>query len=299
MTVANVSLGDGGTPAQWNGVGAYINNLIAGGGAIIENQTTPAGTDVNELRWSTTHQCMMKWSGTQWIAQDFPYFAGECTDLNCGFAAPTDPAGQSWATGLVVAANYRAIKATAGALSARIQPGTPVAGHQGVLLLGSGATAQANGGAGLMLGSTAQGGQAGLRFRCEFMLPSIVSTITQRIGFIDTVTSADCTDGAYLEIVNGVATFKTSAASTRTSAGSPPTLTATTWYTLHVIFTDVSHARCILVTDAGVATIDVTNAANVPSISQLFGAGAIATNSAATNSIDHLALDWIGTGVAA
>lgn len=63
-----------------------------------------------------------------------------------------------------------------------------------------------------------------------FRLPDL-TTLTARLGFIDTATSADCVDGAYIEVSSsGAAVGKTSNNSTRTTSATIATLSANTWY---------------------------------------------------------------------
>lgn len=303
MTTTVTSLVSGNTITQaW--VQAVYNDIVAAdnavsaGSPIIELATTPAGT-TNQLRWSTVHQTLMKWTGTQWIfAGGTPsYFDGGCTHLHTGFTS-TDPGGATWGAGLVIDANFRAIKTTATLNSCRIVQGAPAVGHQGVLNIGGGTAGAANSGVGLITGQIGNSGDPGLRFRGVFQIVNPSATTTCRVGFLNTITSADATNGAYLEVNNVTATFKTSQASTRTSNATTATLVANTWYTVHIWFVTSSSARCIILKDDGTVVLDVTNSANVPSISQLFGAGCVATNSAILASTDYMSVDWLGVGSA-
>jgi hypothetical protein len=66
----------------------------------------------------------------------------------------------------------------------------------------------------------------------EFVFrPVDLTTATIRLGFIDTATSADVTDGAYLEMAaTGVIIGRTANNSTRSSTATLATLVANTWY---------------------------------------------------------------------
>jgi hypothetical protein len=276
MTAITTVVKDQFATATWgNSVRDGINNAVQGGAAIIHLATTPTGS-TNELRWSTVHQCMMRWSGTQWVFADgFPsYFAPVCTDL-IGAVSTSDfiVSAVSLGTTSVVAS---------------------VALHQGVMSFTTGASTNSG-----TVCQTATGGLipvAGLRFMGVFNVNMVPGDHTFRIGMHDTSTSADATDGCYLEVVGTTATFKTSQGGSRTGNGTTATLVSSTWYTTHIIIVTATTARCIVLKDDGTVVLDVTNVANVPAGAQYFGAGMIGTKAANSGGVLLGYMDYFGVG---
>lgn len=131
-----------------------------------------------------------------------------------------------------------------------------------------------------------------------FRLPDL-TTLTARLGFIDTATSTDCTDGAYLEIAStGVATGKTSNNSTRTTSATIATLSANTWYRARIVVNRGATAVDFYVfDDAGNQLGTQQNTANIPTGSgRETGHGYIATKSGTTAQscidMDYMSLEF-------
>ena len=124
------------------------------------------------------------------------------------------------------------------------------------------------------------------------------TNVTVRLGYLDTVTSADSTDGAYFELVGNVVNCKTANNSVRT------TVTMAT-----VLSLDVNYAFDIEVNAAGTSAVfklynadtntllnTETIATNIPTTSaRAFGAGIVATVSTAT-AVDLGVLKYFGFG---
>lgn len=260
-----------------NPVANAINKSVLGGDMIIELALTPAGTQANELRWSTVHQAMMRWTGTQWRFADGAPAYMEGFDY-IGFSS----------SNVALASGTAALTTTAGV-------GT---GHPGVILISSSASAN-SGDVMAGNGDAFSGANPGLRYRGVFMVPAsgFVAGATHRIGLHDATTSADAVDGCYLEVVNATASFKTAAASTRTTNATTATLIAGTWYTVHVWFLTTTTARCVVINDAGTVMLDVTNVANVPTNAQFFRPCHLSFNSG-TAALALCNVDYMGAGYA-
>lgn len=122
---------------------------------------------------------------------------------------------------------------------------------------------------------------------------------TIRLGYHDSVTSADAVDGGYIEIpATGDAVCKTASNSVRTTSGTIATLAQTTWYHA-LIYTDANATAltCELYSEAGALLGSQTNTTNIPSSSgvRVFGNGAIATNSGVA-AIPLLIVDFLDIG---
>lgn len=117
-----------------------------------------------------------------------------------------------------------------------------------------------------------------------FRLPDL-TTLTARLGFIDTATSADCVDGAYVEIAStGVVTGKTSNNSTRTTSATITTLSANTWYRARIVVNKAATAVDFYVFDDNGNLLGTQqNTANIPTAAgRETGHGYIATKSGTT-----------------
>lgn len=159
----------------------------------------------------------------------------------------------------------------------------PTANHPGVVRLTSSTTA--NSGGRIMTDATSHLLAAGDYVEVVFTIVTLTN-LTLRIGFIDTTTSTDCTDGAYVEVLStGVATFKTANNSTRTSAGTTATLSTATWYRAEIEVNASNDARCrIYNADTGAVVLaEQTITTNIPGgTNRACGIGIIATNSGTT-----------------
>ena len=159
----------------------------------------------------------------------------------------------------------------------------PSANHPGVVRMTSSTTA--NSGGRIMTDATSHLLAAGDYVEIIFQIQTLTNG-TFRLGFIDTTTSADCTDGVYLEVAStGVATFKTSNNSTRSSAGTTATLSTATWYRAEIEVNSTTDARCrIFNSDTGAVVLaEQTLTTNIPTATnRACGIGIIATNSGTT-----------------
>lgn len=267
------------TAAWANQVAADVNGLLGGAqaapAAIIEFATSPAGGFVGQLVWSTVHSALMRWTGTQWVfAEGVPnYFTYDDLVGTTGQAAASPMGGGTSAGSLEVPPHFGIVR------------------HSSV--------AVANSGSREGIGSTF-GGAAGLRMRCVFSLVTIAANSRQIIGFHDQISGATPpVDGAYLDINAGVASFKTTAASSLATNATTALLSAGVFYTLHVIYTAVSTVRLILVLDSGTVILDLTQSANVPNgTTNRFNCSAAGYNVTAAV-VALLDVDWIGVGYCA
>jgi hypothetical protein len=109
-----------------------------------------------------------------------------------------------------------------------------------------------------------------------------LTTLTVRMGFHDTVTSSDATDGAYIEILStGVATGKTANNGSRTTSATIATLSINTWYRAKIEINDAATSATFTIFDAnGNQLGQQTNSANMPTgAGRNCGNGLIATKS--------------------
>ena len=119
------------------------------------------------------------------------------------------------------------------------------------------------------------------KYNAVFSLVTL-SGSTYRLGFLDTASSSDATDGVYLEIdSSGVATGKTSTNGSRTPTDTTATLSASTWYRLSIeLNSSATLATYTIKTDNGSTVWTNTVSATIPtSTGRECGAGVVATNS--------------------
>lgn len=141
-------------------------------------------------------------------------------------------------------------------------------------------------------------GQIGLKFRCQATLRGVQTLTTHRIGFHDSTTGGDAADGAYFEVTNGVATFKTANSSVRTSNATTANLSADESYTFDVeVNAAGTEARGRIYSGLTASPIlDVTNTTNIPTtVARAFGAGIVSTNTG-TTALDLCILHMMGQG---
>ncbi len=126
-----------------------------------------------------------------------------------------------------------------------------------------------------------------------------LTTATVRLGFIDTATSADCVDGAYIEIPStGAAVGKTSNNSTRTTSATITTLSINTWYRARIaVDRAAGNVTFTIYDDAGNQLGTQTNSANIPTAAgRETGHGIIGTKSGTTAQaifdIDYMSIEW-------
>jgi hypothetical protein len=114
-----------------------------------------------------------------------------------------------------------------------------------------------------------------------FRLPDL-TTLTARLGFQDTITSTDATDGCYFEILStGVVTGKTANNGTRTTSATIATLSANTWYRGRIEVNDTATSVLFTIFDAnGNQLGQQTVTTNIPTgTGRTCGHGYVATKS--------------------
>ena len=174
--------------------------------------------------------------------------------------------------------------------------GIPTASHPGVITIASSTTA--NSGASVISNGSQILLGGGEQFDCVFKTPAAFTSITTRLGFHDTSTSADAVDGCYLEISTaGVAVGKTSNNSTRTTSATIATLSVATWYHGRVkLNAGATGVDFTIYDDSGAQQGTVNITTNIPTASgRECGAGYIVTN-AGTTAINSGFLDYMCFG---
>lgn len=139
------------------------------------------------------------------------------------------------------------------------------------------------------------------KFRARLLPLTSHTGRTVRIGYLDTTTSADATDGAYLEILDGVCRGKTANNAVRTQTAVSVSLTLNEVYTLdiEVNATGTSARFRVWQGTNTTAVFDETLTTNIPITSaRTFGAGIVATE-ASTTASDMLVLYSMGFGTVA
>jgi hypothetical protein len=100
--------------------------------------------------------------------------------------------------------------------------------------------------------------------------PKLITALLARAGFHDTVSSADATDGVYIEVVNvggveGTLVGKTAAAGARSTTASSFVLTIDLWYTIKVALnSNATLATFYLYDDTGALLWSDTLNTNIP-----------------------------------
>ena len=139
------------------------------------------------------------------------------------------------------------------------------------------------------------------KFRCAFKWLTSFTDRTVRIGYLDTTTNADATDGAYFEIIGSTCSAKTASNSTRTTNATTLTLSLDVAYTFDIEVnaagTEVRYR--VYAGTSETAVLDVTNTTNIPSTNvRTFGSGIVATEASVTAS-DIGVLYMLGDGTIA
>jgi hypothetical protein len=172
-----------------------------------------------------------------------------------------------------------------------------LANHLGILQISSSTTA--NSGAYIRTSVDAILLQGGEVSEHRFRAPAAFTNTTGRLGFIDTGTSTDCTDGAYFEFTgSGALVGKTSNNSTRTTSATIATMSASTWYRLRItVDRAAANVTFTVLDDGGNQLGTQTNSANIPTTAgRETGHGMILTNSGTTatalGQIDYMSLEW-------
>lgn len=170
------------------------------------------------------------------------------------------------------------------------------ANHQGILRISSSTTANSGGYVRSDVAAIlVQGGES---FELIFRLVTLTTT-TIRLGLIDTATSTDCVDGAYIEIpATGAAVLKTSSNSTRTTSATIATLSTGVWYRARIDVADDAASVTAYLFDADGDQLGTqTNSANIPTgAGRDTGFGVIATNSG-TTAVEMIRLDYLSFAI--
>lgn len=133
----------------------------------------------------------------------------------------------------------------------------------------------------------------------EFIVNVDTTTNTTiRLGFIDTATSTDVTDGAYIEIQASTSpTCKTANNSTRTTSSTIATISTATWYRMRIeVDNTAANVTCSIFDANGNSLGTQTNSANIPTgAGRETGHGIIATNSG-TSATNAIQIDYMAVG---
>lgn len=148
---------------------------------------------------------------------------------------------------------------------------------------------------GMYFGTQAQ------KFRAVITPRTSMANTMYRIGWHDSVTSADATDGVYFEVNAGTITAKTANNSTRTANATTAAMVADRRYILEIDVNAAGNSARFRVweDDNETPILDVTNTANIPTTSaRSCGAGLVATES--TTTANDLCILWyMGCGTPA
>jgi fibronectin-binding autotransporter adhesin len=204
---------------------------------------------------------------------------------------PSSTGGTS--TSLMLAPWYGSLIATAG--SAINTAG--VANHPGMVRLQSGAPV--NSGWYFETNASSVLISGGESFELTFRTPAAFTSITSRLGFLDTITSTDATDGVYCEISgSGVISGKTASNSTRSTTGTTLTLSTSTFYRAKIqVNSAASSITYTVYNDSGTSLWTDTLSANIPTAAgRETGTGVVSTNAGGTGAplidLDYMAL-WL------
>lgn len=170
------------------------------------------------------------------------------------------------------------------------------ANHPGILQISSSTTA--NSGAYIRTEITAFLIAGGERAEFIFRIPNLTNT-TVRMGFLDTGTSTDATDGVYIEVPStGDAVLKTANNNTRTTSATIATLAANTWYRAVIeVAGGAASATGSIFNGAGTLLGSQTNTTNIPTAAgRETGHGIVATNSG-TTAVAILQIDYMNLAI--
>jgi hypothetical protein len=119
---------------------------------------------------------------------------------------------------------------------------------------------------------------------------------TIRMGFLDTTSSTDATDGAYFELPAGSLDIvgKTANNGTRTTSSAIATLTVNTWYRARLeVNSNATQVNFYVFNDSGTQLGSQSITTNIPTaVGRETGAGVIATNSGTTATLLAY-FDWM------
>jgi len=177
------------------------------------------------------------------------------------------------------------------------------AAHPGVVRLQSSTTT--NSGYRVQTGSNQgiliAGGEV---YECVFTIlyQNITDITTARIGFHDSSTSADATDGAYIEMIDNGANLpifrgKTASNSTRTTTGTSYTGALATWYRVYIaVNSDATSVAFYIYDDAGTQLWTDANTTNIPTASGRDCWAGMSVTNVGTTARDLMHLDYMSFG---
>jgi len=145
-------------------------------------------------------------------------------------------------------------------------------------------------------------GSRAMKYQCNAHVPTSLTNLLVRLGFLDTNSASDATDGAYFEISGTTVSAKTAKASTRTTNATTATLAPNVWYTFDIeVDAAGANVRFRITRDSdGASMLDVTNSANIPNTSgNGTGAGVVGINTAGSATGPIIALNRMGLGTLA
>lgn len=164
--------------------------------------------------------------------------------------------------------------------------------HPGIVRFRSSTTA--NSGARVMTATSAFVIGGGEVTEFVFSIPDMTNT-TIRMGFLDTTSSAEPTDGVYAQIVGNYITGKTAFNGTRSTTSSNYWIDTGTWYRVRIeVNESINRATYYLYAENGTLLWSDYLTSNIPNSSgRETGHGIIATNSG-TTARDLIDLDYMG-----
>ena len=133
------------------------------------------------------------------------------------------------------------------------------------------------------------------QFDCIFRTPTVLTTVTTRMGFHDSSSSLDSVDGCYFEwIGSGAVVAKTSNNSVRTTSATVATLLPDTWYHARVKLNAAATAADFTIySDTGtqVGTTQITT--NIPTASLRETTATVIATSSGTVAVNVIYLDYM------
>ena len=133
------------------------------------------------------------------------------------------------------------------------------------------------------------------QFDCIFRTPTVLTTVTTRMGFHDSSSSLDSVDGCYFEwIGSGAVVAKTSNNSVRTTSATIATLLADTWYHARVKLNATATAVDFTIySDTGTQLGTTQLTTNIPTASLRETTAAVIATSSGTVAVNVIYLDYM------
>jgi hypothetical protein len=173
--------------------------------------------------------------------------------------------------------------------------------HPGILRVSSSTTANSGGRVQTDINAFRIGGGEVFEIIFRLLVTDNTNT-TLRMGFLDTTTSSDVTDGVYFELPANSLNIvgKTANNNTRTTSSTIATLTVNTWYRCRIeINSNATQANFYVYNDSGTLLGSTSITTNIPTAAgRETGAGFVVTNSGTTATaladFDFMAVGYIG-----